>query len=194
MVAKTAEDPKGLSPEQAAPPSGGGPLPRTRKGGKGMKIAGIVVVMIAVEVAATWYFLAPASARKTPGKTDPADANSPPSEPDTEAASSDTAEVPIGNGFGCTNNKAAASAIHIDFKLVALVTPSQRVKFDLSIKEHEARIRQAVIKVARSSSLEDLNDPNLGTMKRLIREEINKILHKSYVLEVVISEFTTMEQ
>ena len=56
------------------------------------------------------------------------------------------------------------------------------------------RVRQAVVKVARSSNREDLEDPNLSTMKRLIREEINKVLRKSFIIEVVISDFRTMEQ
>ena len=71
----------------------------------------------------------------------------------------------------------------------------QDVAFETAANQHHnARVRQAVLKVARSASLEDLNDPNLTTIKRQLREEINKVLRKSYVTEVVISDFKTMEQ
>jgi hypothetical protein len=59
---------------------------------------------------------------------------------------------------------------------------------------HTARIRQAVNKIVRSSSLEELNDPSLGTIKRLTREEINRLLRKSYVSEVVITDVRIIEQ
>jgi hypothetical protein len=39
-----------------------------------------------------------------------------------------------------------------------------------------------------------MNDPNLGTIKRLIREEINRLLQKTYVIEVVITDVRIMEQ
>jgi len=157
-----------------------------------MKIVGLVAVIILIEIGIISFFLpgsggqssAPAEEIETSRKVD-----------DLSNDPASVAEVPIGNGFSCTNSRAAAgTTVHIDFKLVALVAADQALNFETKLKEHDARVRQAIIKVARSTSLEDLNDPNLSTIKRLIREEINKILRKSYITEVVISEFTTMEQ
>lgn len=115
---------------------------------------------------------------------------------DDPESSSGLAEIQIGNGFRCTNSNATDGngTIHIDFKLIALVPAKLAEHFKSKLKEHEFRIRQAVEKVARSNRLEDLNDPTLSKMKRLICEEINKLLHKTYITEVVISDFTTMEQ
>ncbi|QDT65639.1 flagellar basal body-associated FliL family protein [Calycomorphotria hydatis] len=106
-----------------------------------------------------------------------------------------TVEVFVDN-FTSTNSLAAhGSVIHLNFKLTAIVASSQEIAFDQAANtDNKARVRQAVLKVARKATLEDLNDPSLSTFKRLIREEINKVLRKSYIIEVVISDFKTMEQ
>jgi flotillin len=61
-------------------------------------------------------------------------------------------------------------------QVVAESVKVQQVEREAQVKVHTARIRQAVNKIVRSSSLEELNDPNLGTIKRLVREEINRLL------------------
>jgi flagellar basal body-associated protein FliL len=108
---------------------------------------------------------------------------------------SNAVEVTV-DSFSTTNSRAApGSVIHLTFKLTAVVAAGQDIAFENAANQHHnARVRQAVLKVARSASLEDLNDPNLTTIKRQLREEINKVLRKSYVNEVVISDFKTMEQ
>lgn len=113
----------------------------------------------------------------------------------TTEEGSDAVEVAI-DSFSTTNSRAApGSVIHLTFKLTAVVAAGQDMAFEHAANQHHnARVRQAVLKVARSASLEDLNDPNLTTIKRQLREEINKVLRKSYVTEVVISDFKTMEQ
>jgi len=96
-----------------------------------------------------------------------------------------------------TSNSLAVpgSVLHISFTLVAIVSKNNVQPFkDDVLKEKKWRVKQAVIKVVRSASIDDLNDPELGTITRLIREEINKVLGKSYVTKVVIAEFRAMEQ
>ncbi len=112
-----------------------------------------------------------------------------------EASEPDTVEVPI-DSFSVSNSLAApGSVIHVRFKLVATVAEGQDIAFaELVGKSKQARVHQAVIKVARSASLEDLQDPELSVFKRQIKEEINKVLHKSYVNDIIISQFRTMEQ
>lgn len=46
----------------------------------------------------------------------------------------------------------------------------------------------------RSSNLEDLNDPDSYVIKRKIREEINKVLTKTLIIEVVMDKFRLMPQ
>lgn len=104
-------------------------------------------------------------------------------------------EVEVHN-FTVTNNIAAADTIvHVAFKMYALVPSDQKSAFeDAAMVKNKARVREAVEKIARSATLDDLNDPNLGTLKRLLKEEVNKVLKQSYIVEVVISDFRTMEQ
>jgi flagellar basal body-associated protein FliL len=112
-----------------------------------------------------------------------------------ESEGPDAVEVEI-DTFSVSNSVAApGSVIHVSFKLVATVARGQETTFgELVTIGKQARVRQAVIKVARSASLEDLQDPELNVFKRQIKEEINKVLQKSYVNDVIVSTFRTMEQ
>ncbi len=122
------------------------------------------------------------------------DAHEAPGHHDGNAAAGDVAEVSLGD-FSFSNTTAAPGTImHVDFKLSAVSSSSQASNLEAQVKLHTARIRQAVNKIVRSSNLEELNDPNLGTIKRLAREEINRLLTKSYVNEIVISDVRIMEQ
>ena len=162
-------------------------------GGKKVKIAALLVVVMAVEAMAIYFVLPQPAAPVSAGEDDTALGEN----PDREDVNHDvdTVEVEVGR-FDTTNSRADSSAvIHISFKLYAIVARDQKVSFDQAAKsKHKARVRQAVITVCRSSSLNDLSDPELGVIKRKIRETVNKILRKSYIIEVVIDGFTTMEQ
>lgn len=110
-----------------------------------------------------------------------------------ETADNDTAEEPIGDPFNCTNNQ-QESNLHLRFKVVAVVKANQSVAFRDMNTAHKTRVRQAIEKIVRRAQREDLNDPNLSTLSRLMREEINKVLGKSYVIEAVIHDFSMIEQ
>lgn len=161
-------------------------------GGKSNKIK--VILLLAVVMAGeagVMYFLVPAPANMT-SQGDEAT-----SQFDDELAEANTATIEVQiDRFNVTNSRAAGDGIvHVTFELFCVVAADNKHTFSQAANtDHKARVRQSIVKVARSSSLEDLNDPNLTTIKRLIQEEINKVLSKSYVIEVVISDFTTMEQ
>lgn len=110
-----------------------------------------------------------------------------------ETADNDTAEEAIGDPFNCTNNQ-QESNLHLRFKVVAVVKANQSVAFRDMNTAHKTRVRQAIEKIVRRAQREDLNDPNLSTLSRLMREEINKVLGKSYVIEAVIHDFSMIEQ
>lgn len=170
-----------------APPAKG----LARFAGRKSKILMLLLAVMAAQVGLI-YFLVPApsgTAALADEPTDQAVAETP------EAAASDIVEVVI-DDFNVTNNKASTSSvIHITFKLVAIVSRGAEHEFKAAANEvHRARVRQAVVIVARSCSLADLDDPHLTSLKRQIREEINKVLRKSTVIEIVINDFKTMEQ
>lgn len=103
-------------------------------------------------------------------------------------------EVPM-EKLTCTNSQAApGTTIHITIEIAALVESGQETEFEQALtKSHKARIREATLRVLRSANLEDLSDPNHGTIKRLIREQINKVLRKSVVREIAVSDYTKNE-
>lgn len=159
-----------------------------RKGNRKFLLIGAAVAVMLLE-AIVVYLLVPKSSvlnssdasEVTAGSLkDPADAQN-------------VAEVKI-DDFNVTNSlKSSGDVIHVTATIAAVVGKPQKDAFELAVaKESKHRVRQAVVKVLRSSSLEDLSDPDNGTIKRLIREEINKVLGKSYVIQVIISDLKIM--
>jgi len=191
MAAEVAEQPKQAetAAPHDAPASKGSPK-------KWIVIGAIVLIVVIVQVVVTSLLL--------PGHA-PADSGAKHEEKEQDHAATNQhhgdaendgefAEVPMGD-FSFSNGTAAPGMIiHVDFKLSAVATSKQASSLDAQLKLHQARVRQAVNKIVRMSSLDELNDPNLATIKRLIREDINRLLRKSYVLEVVITDVRTMEQ
>ena len=192
MSAEVAEQPKAADPaSHDAPASKGKPK-------KFLVIGAIILIVVIVQVVVT-SLLMPGHPAADPGakhedKEHEHAAADQHGHGDGEAAEGEFAEVPMGD-FSFSNGTAAPGMIiHVDFKLSAVATSKQASSLDAQLKVHQARVRQAVNKIVRMCNLEELNDPNLATIKRLIREDINRLLRKSYVLEVVITDVRTMEQ
>ena len=107
----------------------------------------------------------------------------------------DTAEVDIADFSSTVSTNGGGTIFFVTFKLSATVAESVREEFvTLVTQSHKARVNEAVVKVIRKSSMEDLNDPELDTFRRNLRSEINNILPQRYLDEVIIGEFRTMEQ
>ncbi len=158
-----------------------------------MLIALVVFVVMAVEGAVLFVMLKPAGAPPaTESKEDESEAAA------EQAKVTDTgsvqSEVEIGS-FNCSNNLAApGSVLHISFKLAVTVPQSEKNNFDTVKEENKNRIQEAVIVVLRRSSLEDLNEPELGTVKRRLQESVNKVLGKSFVKDIIITDIRMLEQ
>ena len=184
MPTNTAEAPAKTAAEEPAAPANSGMI----------KIAVIVVAAMALEGAAMFYIFGGAQAAPPTGSEENSE-NAALTDNFELESNADEAEVVI-DTFNTTNTLAArGSVIHISFKLVGIVAQEDKEAFnEAANKVHEARVRQAVVRVIRSSSMDDLDDPNLGSTRRLIREEINKILRKSYLIDVVINDIRLLEQ
>jgi len=157
------------------------------------------VLIISVQAVLTYFLMPKAPEPKTedPATAKAAPAATPNGEDEADGASSETAEVSMGD-FSCTNSTAnPGMVVHINFKLIAVTAAGSPAKsLDEQLKLHAGRVRQLVGQIVRRSNREDLDDPNLSTIKRLIRQEVNRLLrnHKSHIIEVVISDITTMDQ
>lgn len=159
---------------------------------KRLKLAALLVVVMSVQ-AAVFYWWVPRAGGS--GGTDGDLISGAGGNPDNSSNSYETVESEVGK-FSCTNSIADPGAtIHINFELVVVVAEDQQAEFEnLATDVHKNRIRQAVLEVARSANLDELSDPSLSTIKRRIGEEINKALDRSYVRQVIISDYSRMEQ
>lgn len=168
------------------------PKPKLSLGNKKIKIFAMLLLIMVGQVGVIYFFV-PAPASTTDATSEDDSAVSADATDDT--AFDEVVEVEI-DTFNVTNSGAGnGTVIHISFKLVAIVSKNIEHEFDTAVNEtNQHRVRQAILQVARSTSRNDLNDPNLRAMKRRIREEINKVLRKSDIIEVVISNFSTLEQ
>jgi flagellar basal body-associated protein FliL len=193
MAADVAEQTK---PAEASAVDG--PAPAKKKALKWLLLGGIVVIVIVVQAVVTAVVL-PHRSSSSDSTHKSEDKGHGTAEhhgggDEHQGPEGEFAEVALGD-FSFSNGTAAPGVIiHVDFKLSAVASSKHASNLESQIKTHTARIRQAVNKIVRSSSLEEMNDPNLGTIKRLIREEINRLLQKTYVIEVVITDVRIMEQ
>lgn len=105
---------------------------------------------------------------------------------------SDYAEEPVGE-FKCTNNR-EESMLHVRFKVDAVVKSSEKLAFRDAVNARKARVREVVEKIVRSAERDDMDDPHLSTLKRLIKVEVNKVLEKSFITEAIIHDFSMIEQ
>jgi flagellar basal body-associated protein FliL len=172
----------GLDGETSEAASGG----KFALGGKKAKVLALLVIVMIVQGAAM-YLLFP-----KPAETNKDEAAS--SDPEEGSGSSNiaTAEVLI-DSFNTTNSRAEpGSVLNVTFELVAEVSSDNELVFTQAA--NKARVKQAIVEVIRSASLPDLNDPNLITIKRLMKEKINKVLRNSYVIQVFVSEFRVFIQ
>ena len=196
MAADVAEAPKAHAEQHDSSSAGKG------KSKKKLLIGAIVLVVVLVQGVVTYLLIPHASSsdagHKPAEKEHGAAAAHEPDHGhhghDAEPHEGDVAEVSLGN-FSFSNGVAVPGVIlHVDFKLTAITAAKQAASLESQVKVHDARIRQAVNKIVRGSNLEELNDPNMHAIKRSIREEVNRLLRKSYVNEVVITDIRTIEQ
>ena len=179
--------------ESAESPSKAGLSFRSTK----VKLLGLLLVVMGIE-AAGMYLILP---RPSDASTDPAGTgiatgdDSSDTDPAATVDPGDGVEVEI-DKFNTTNSRARLGAtVHVSFSLIAIVKSNNQAAFtEAANQAHKARVREAVVKIVRSASMDNLNDPDLSVIKRQIREEVNKVLRNSYILDVVIDDFRQMEQ
>ena len=150
-----------------------------------MRIAAIAVVLMLGEAAVLYVLLAPSGdgeAAKDAAAAQIADGLS------DIAAGSDIVEVEFDPPFAVTNSTAdLGTLVHVNFELVAGISTKNETTFRQAVEQdYKSRLRQAIVEITRSAALEDLQDPDLNQLKRRIKEDLNKTLQSSYVVEVII--------
>ena len=107
--------------------------------------------------------------------------------------SENVVEVEVGS-FSVSVEPDDAQMWNISFKLYATISNDSQSRFSDSSERYKARLRQAVVKVVRMSSIKDLRDPQLELMKRELKSQLNNVLPEPYIQEVVVSEIRVMQQ
>jgi flagellar basal body-associated protein FliL len=164
---------------------------KKRFGGKKLKIGLIVLVVMAIQAVAAFLLLPKGQA--TPAAGQAAEAGHPAEEAKTEKADN-LVEAEIG-AFSVSLEENSGILWNVSFKLFAAVSTEAKNEFADAVGERfKARIKQAVVKVVRRSSIEDLRDPQLDLFKRNLKTEINNVLPERYVQEIIVADIRTMQQ
>jgi flagellar basal body-associated protein FliL len=160
-------------------------------GSKKVKIAIIVVVVMALQAVAAALLLPKGQATAAAGQS--AEGGHGGEEQKSEKADN-LVEGEIGS-FSVSLEENSGILWNISFKLYATVAKEAKSEFeDLVGERYKARIKQAVVKIVRRSSIEDLRDPQLDLFKRNLKTEINNVLPERYIQEIIVFDIRTMQQ
>jgi flagellar basal body-associated protein FliL len=164
---------------------------KKRFGGKRVKIALIVVAVMAVQAVAAALLLPKGQA--TPASGQAAEAGHGKEESHAEKADN-LVEAEVGS-FSVSLEENNGILWNVSFKLFAAVSSDAAAHFSDAVGErYKARVKQAVVKVVRRSSIDDLRDPQLDLFKRNLKTEINNVLPERYVQEMIVADIRTMQQ
>jgi hypothetical protein len=105
-----------------------------------------------------------------------------------------TIEVTLGTYHIVSFNPKTGKSLSIDFELFGTVLAGEREDFDHLYAAHEKRISEQITIAVRGLQAEDLTDPGLGLIKRIILEKTNRALGKPLVREAIVSQFSFIER
>lgn len=80
-----------------------------------------------------------------------------------------------------------------DFELHALVAPDQHAQVADAWKRHRGEIRDRVMRTCRRISIDDLNEPELGTLKSHLIAVVQQQLGAKEIRQVLITDITSQE-
>jgi hypothetical protein len=103
-------------------------------------------------------------------------------------------EVNLGAYHIVSFNPKTGKGLSVDFELFGTVLAEEKGDFDHLYVAHEKRISEQITIAVRGLQAEDLADPGLGLIKRIILEKTNRALGKPLVREAVISQFSFIER
>lgn len=170
-----ATDLEELAVDAAEEPAKKGGLLKSKKA----KVLILVLVVMTAEAAGMWIFFGGSGG----GGSDAAELEDP--------ADVETIEVNLGEFRAQNATAIAGSQMQITFTIIADVAESQAAEFEqLAKRKHNGAVWSLVQRAGANASLDELNDPSIRVLRRTIREDINKLLGKSYVRQVHLIKFT----
>jgi len=103
-------------------------------------------------------------------------------------------EVDLGEFCVTALQPAANLTLRIDFHLFGSVAAENEKEFKRLLEDNRHRFREQVLVTIRSADIADLTDASLGLVKRTILERAHKTLGKPLLREVIISDYSFVEQ
>jgi hypothetical protein len=85
------------------------------------------------------------------------------------------------------------NSFQLEFELFALVSPHEKSQITDAWDRHEGKIRDRVIRICRNSSLEELQEPELATLKGRLLDALGPQLGANEVRQLLITEIVSHE-
>ncbi|MGA2619057.1 MAG: hypothetical protein ABSF26_15725 [Thermoguttaceae bacterium] len=157
-----------------------------------------IVVVVAVECAVVCLCLPkagetagvagvaakPAAAAKSPEHEAKADESEAPAD----------VEVDLGEFSVTSFQPVSNTTLRIDFHLFGSVGVETEKDFRRLLDENKHRFREQVLMTVRSAEMTDLTDASLGLIKRTILDKARRTLGKPMLREVIVSDYSFVEQ
>ncbi len=187
-MAKTSSNPEEVADGSAAPRAKGSIL------GK-ILVLGLVVVVVAVECVVAYLCIPAPESASAAGNVakPPADRKRGETETGKEGEEPKTVEVDLKEFSVTIYQPASNSTLRIDFHLHGIVDRDDKKEFDHLFELNQNRFREQVMVAVRSAEMADLTDPSLGLIKRTILDKAQRVLGKPLLQEVVIADYSTLE-
>lgn len=101
--------------------------------------------------------------------------------------------IPIVEGDRAQNKLTRRNRLQFDFALYALISPKEKSQVEDAWGRHEGQIRDRVMNVCRSASLDELQEPELATLKARLIDVLAAQLGEKPLRQLVINEVVSQE-
>ena len=111
------------------------------------------------------------------------------------------AEFPLGEyripipviEHGGENPSKRINRFQLEFQLFALVSPREKSQVEAAWERHQGKVRDRVIRVCRGASLDDLQEPELATLKAHLIDALGPHLGENELRQLLITEVVSQE-
>ena len=87
----------------------------------------------------------------------------------------------------------SSMSFQFDFTLYALVSPKEKSQIEEAWGRHEGQIRDEVMNVCRSASIDELQEPELATLKAKLTDALATQMGDKPLRQLVINEVVSQE-
>ncbi len=103
-------------------------------------------------------------------------------------------KIPIPVSEARDGNKATRrNRLQFDFELFALVSPREQSQFEDAWGQHEGVIRDRVINICRSATVDELLEPELATLKARLTDVLASQLGEKRLRQLMITDVVSQE-